>query len=146
MKVGCQMAFNDRTSPDYIREAGRIAEEIGIPLPLGAGACPLLPGVPVALPVFGYNLTPSRLEERIAKLDVFLKEGGRMLSDIQIYVNPAPEAVSPDVVKSFRVAGSRASHSPPLRARCRSARENCRANAEPGGLIGIQVPTFANAF
>jgi len=29
MKIGCQMAFNDHTSPDYIAEAGRIAEAVG---------------------------------------------------------------------------------------------------------------------
>lgn len=29
MKIGCQMAFNDLTSPDYIAEAGGIAEELG---------------------------------------------------------------------------------------------------------------------
>ncbi len=29
MKIGCQMAFDDRTPPDYIAEAGRIAEEVG---------------------------------------------------------------------------------------------------------------------
>jgi len=29
MKIGCQMAFNDYTSPAYIAEAGRMAEELG---------------------------------------------------------------------------------------------------------------------
>lgn len=29
MKIGCQMAFNDRTAPDYILQAGQIAEEMG---------------------------------------------------------------------------------------------------------------------
>lgn len=29
MKIGCQMAFNDLTSPDYIAEAGGIVEELG---------------------------------------------------------------------------------------------------------------------
>lgn len=29
VKIGCQMAFNDRTSPSYIAEAGRIAEDMG---------------------------------------------------------------------------------------------------------------------
>jgi len=29
MKIGCQMAFNDITSPDYIAQAGRIVEERG---------------------------------------------------------------------------------------------------------------------
>lgn len=29
MKVGCQMAFNDRTTPEYIAAAGRIAEQMG---------------------------------------------------------------------------------------------------------------------
>ena len=29
MKVGCHMAFSERTSPDYIRRAGQIVEELG---------------------------------------------------------------------------------------------------------------------
>lgn len=29
MKVGCHMAFSERTSPDYIRHAGQIVEEVG---------------------------------------------------------------------------------------------------------------------
>ena len=29
MKVGCQMAFNDTTSPQYISEAGSVVEELG---------------------------------------------------------------------------------------------------------------------
>jgi len=29
MKIGCHMAFSDYTSPDYIRQAGQIAEKLG---------------------------------------------------------------------------------------------------------------------
>ena len=29
MKIGCHMAFSDRTSPDYIRQAGQLAEKLG---------------------------------------------------------------------------------------------------------------------
>jgi hypothetical protein len=30
MKLGCQMAFNERTSPDFVAAAGALVEECGI--------------------------------------------------------------------------------------------------------------------
>lgn len=54
---------------------------------------------------FGFNLTPARLDERMAILDRRLADQGRTLADIEVYVTPAPESVNADDVKSLASLG-----------------------------------------
>lgn len=54
---------------------------------------------------FGFNLTPQRLEERLARLDEMLGEAGRARSDIAVYASPAPEAMTADDMKAFAALG-----------------------------------------
>ncbi len=54
---------------------------------------------------FGYNLTPSALEERLAKLDQLLAAAGRSRSDVEVYAAPAPEASHPDDLGAFASLG-----------------------------------------
>ncbi len=54
---------------------------------------------------FGFNLTPARLEERLATLDTALTAEGRSRGDVRIYVGPAPEAANADDLKAFAALG-----------------------------------------
>lgn len=54
---------------------------------------------------FGFNLTPVRLDERLAKLDAALASNGRTRSDIQVYVNPSSEAMNADDMRAFASLG-----------------------------------------
>jgi probable F420-dependent oxidoreductase len=54
---------------------------------------------------FGFNLTPARLEERLAKLDSLLAEAGRNRADVQIFASPAAEATNADDLKAFGSLG-----------------------------------------
>ncbi len=54
---------------------------------------------------FGFNLTPARLEERLAALDARLEEAGRHRGDVQVYVSPAAEALNRDDMGAFASLG-----------------------------------------
>lgn len=54
---------------------------------------------------FGFNLTPSRLEERLQKLDALLAVEGRSREDIAVYASPAPEAMTPEDMQAFADLG-----------------------------------------
>ena len=54
---------------------------------------------------YGFNLTPDALEERLACLNALLEKAGRSLTDIRLYVGPAPEAQSTADIQRFAALG-----------------------------------------
>ncbi len=56
---------------------------------------------------YGFNLTPSGLEQRLETLDGLLAEEDRSRDDLLIYVSPAAEANNPEDISAFESLGVR---------------------------------------
>ena len=54
---------------------------------------------------YGYNLTPSALEERLVRLNQLLEENNRSLADIKLYVGPSPSVKTPAEMQQFEALG-----------------------------------------
>lgn len=55
---------------------------------------------------YGFNLTPSGLEQRLETLDDLLAEENRSRDDLLIYVSPAAEANNPEDISAFESLGA----------------------------------------
>ncbi|MGE0622029.1 MAG: LLM class F420-dependent oxidoreductase [Pseudomonadales bacterium] len=54
---------------------------------------------------FGFNLTPTLLEERLAALDGLLAQARRSRADVQIFASPAPAASNREDLAAFAALG-----------------------------------------
>lgn len=55
---------------------------------------------------YGFNLTPALLEEKLKRLETLAAEAGRSLSELSIYVTPAPEATNPADIAAMGALGA----------------------------------------
>jgi probable F420-dependent oxidoreductase len=54
---------------------------------------------------YGFNLTPSMMEERLQALDRMLAAAGRGRDELKIYATPDPSAATHDDIQAFRSLG-----------------------------------------